>query len=151
MSQGEKTMKRQSAKLRPVTLTEDILLEVSYLTGRKYWHQTIFCAYSLATHLQCKVAINIYSDGTLSARHIDLFNKILKNVNIIDPATIQKQLDELLPHAEFPALRLLRGQNAFFRKLVDMRLNKRYVVQLDSDMLFFGAPQALVDAYNTKK
>ncbi|OOQ58755.1 hypothetical protein [Mucilaginibacter pedocola] len=150
MQMGERAMKRHAATLTPITLTSDILLEVSYLTGEKYWHQTIFCAYSLAKQLHGRVAINVFSDGTLSQQHINLLKRALVNINIVSPEYIKQQLEELLPPSKFPALRALRDNNPMVRKLVDVRLNNRYLVQLDSDMLFFAPPKELVDSYNTK-
>jgi hypothetical protein len=149
MATGEAAMKRHASKLKSISLSGPPLLEVSYLTGERYWHQTIFCAYSLAQQLGGKVVINIYSDGTFNSSHSALYHKILPGINIIDSATMGGQIEQLLPERDFPTLRQLREQYPFFRKLVDMRLNNRYVVQLDSDMLFFAYPQELVNAYNT--
>lgn len=145
---GERQMKKAAMSLPPVTLSANHLLEVSYLTGSRYWHQTIFCAYSLAKILNGRVRINIYSDGTLSPVHTDFITKALPNVIIINPGDLRRQIEEILPEKEFPLLRALREKNAFFRKLVDMRINDRYIIQLDSDMLFFNEPEDLIRAYS---
>jgi len=39
---GEKQMKKSAASLPPITLIDNHLLEVSYLTGANYWHQTVY-------------------------------------------------------------------------------------------------------------
>lgn len=149
LANGEKEMKSAAQKLPPITLSEDFQLECSYLTGEKYWHQTIFCAYSLAKVMQGRVRINIYSDGTLSSERINLFKKVLKGVCIVSPNDMQNLIDTTLPIAQYPSLRHLREVSPFFRKLIDMRLNNRYVVQLDSDMLFFNFPATLVEGFKT--
>jgi hypothetical protein len=146
--QGEKRMKKAALNLAPITLTDDHQLECSYLTGEKYWYQTIFCAYSLARVMQSRVRINIYSDGSLSPQKVNLFNSVLKGVAIISPDAMLNELDGKLPIEKYPSLRHLRESSPFFRKLVDMRLNNRYLVQLDSDMLFFNYPAELIEAYN---
>lgn len=143
---AEQQMKKAATLLPPVVLSSNYILEVSYLTGTKYWHQTIFCAYSLAKVLKGRVRINIYSDGTLNSELIEYITKALPNINIISPDDLHKQIDEILPEKDFPLLRALREKNPFFRKLVDMRINDRYIVQLDSDMLFFNEPQELIKA-----
>jgi len=145
---GECQMKKAAMSLPPVTLSANHLLEVSYLTGARYWHQTIFCAYSLAKILNGRVRINIYSDGTLTPKYTNFIAKALPNVIIIKPDDLQRQIEEVLPEKEFPLLRALREKNAFFRKLVDMRINDRYIIQLDSDMLFFNLPEELIRAYS---
>jgi len=144
---GEKQMKKSAASLPPITLYEDHLLEVSYLTGANYWHQTIFCAYSLARILNGRVRINIYSDGTLTSELVGFIKKALPNIIIVNQDELLKQIDNILPRKDFPQLRALREKNAFFRKLVDMRVNGRYIIQLDSDMLFFNNPELLISAY----
>lgn len=151
MRRGERQMKKAALKLSPVTLSSDYKLEVSYLTGAKYWHQTIFCAYSLARLLKGHVRINVYSDGTLSPELSGFIIKALPNVNIISTKDLSTQIDEVLPEKDFPLLRALRKENAFFRKLVDMRTNNRYIIQLDSDMLFFNEPKELIDAYRNNE
>lgn len=147
MCSGEKQMKKSAASLPPITLSEDHLLEVSYLTGANYWHQTIFCAYSLARVLNGRVRINIYSDGTLNPKLAGFIKKALPNIIIVDQDDLRKQIDNILPEKDFPLLRALREKDAFFRKLVDMRANGRYIIQLDSDMLFFNKPERLISAY----
>ena len=146
---GELKMKKAAGKLPPIELTDDHLLEVSYLTGKKYWHQTAFCAYSLAKIFGGRVKINIYSDGSLTDIHMHSLKKALPNIVFVKEAEIQTRLEQLLPVAHFPVLRSLRESNPFFRKLIDMRLNNRYIVQLDSDMIFFNTPNELVENYNT--
>jgi hypothetical protein len=146
MACGEWQMKKAAAALQPVALSEQYLLECSFLTGKKYWHQTIFCAYSLAKLLDGQLKVNIYSDGSLSAHHSRVLQSVLVNCNLIGAEEIEQELEKQLPAAKFPCLRALRETNPFFRKLTDMRLNDRYIVQLDSDMLFFKRPQALIEA-----
>lgn len=150
MHRGEKAMKRAALKLNPITLLENPLLEVSYLTGKNYWHQTIFCAYSLAKALHGRVKINIYSDGSLSEQQNTAIRHVLANVCIIENKTIELQIEQILPKQKFPTLNYLRSENAFFRKLVDMRINDGYIIQLDSDMLFFSRPDMLVNAFKTE-
>lgn len=149
MYTGEQQMKKAAITLTPVKLLNNYILEVSYLTGAKYWHQTVFCAHSLAYILQGQVKVNIYSDGTLSAIHRKVLNSVLPGINLINPVQIHKNLEQFLPECDFPKLRSLRDTNPFFRKLIDMRLNDKYIIQLDSDMLFFNTPHELIKAYNT--
>jgi len=150
MHQGEKAMKKAALNLSPVNLTNDYILEVSYLTGKNYWHQTIFCAYSLAMQVDGRLKVNIFSDGTLSGAQCNAIKRALNNVYIVDQNEISEQLKAKLPEHAFPTLNYLRKNNPFFRKLVDMRLNADYIIQLDSDMLFFNRPHKLIDDFKTE-
>jgi len=149
MIYGEQQMKKAAANLPSFPLLTNHVLEVSYLTGKRYWHQTAFCAYSLAKILQGKIKINIYSDGSLSKYQSNVLSKGLPGIEIIKMHEILHQLEKRLPQNSFPTLRFLRENNPFFRKLIDMRLNDRYIVQLDSDMLFFNTPSELLNSYQT--
>jgi hypothetical protein len=147
---GERSMKIAAQKLKPIVLSDDYQLECNYLTGEKYWYQTIFCAYSLAKVMQGRVKINIYSDGTtMPPSVISLFNKVLKGIRVISPNDVENDFNLKLPADRYPSVRYLRGFHPMFRKLIDTRLNDRYIVQLDSDMLFFNFPVTLVEAYLT--
>ncbi len=150
MARGERAMKKAAARLRPITLTADVLLECSYLTGKKYWHQTIFCACSLARALQGRVKIKIYSDGTLTARHAAVLKTVLKNVILIYPEEVEQQLQQKLPQDHFPALHFLRNWHPFFKRIIDIHCTPGWSMHLDSDMLFLNYPGELVEAYQNK-
>ncbi|RZL69651.1 MAG: hypothetical protein EOO93_00955 [Pedobacter sp.] len=147
---GETKMKKAALSLPSIELRDDFDLEVNFLTGSKYWHQTIFCGYTLATTLQNKVKINFYSDGTLSLKHIGRIQSILKKSNFISEAKVVENLLETLPQANFPVLHSLRKWHPFFRRLIDIHINQEWALHLDSDMLFFSKPYELIHAFKNK-
>ncbi|WP_419701090.1 hypothetical protein [Mucilaginibacter sp. NFX135] len=148
--QGEQQMKKAASDIPPVPLAKDHLLEVNYLTGAKYWHQTIFCAQSLARILQGRVKINIYSDGTLGQTHEAFIARAIPGVSIVAEKTVNEHLDKFLPIAQFPTLHYLRKWHPFFRRLIDIHSAPLWAIHLDSDMLFFDRPQQIIDAYQNK-
>ena len=151
LHKGEQQMKKAAMNITPIALTADYILEVSYLTGDKYWHQTIFCAQSLARILQGGVKINIYSDGTLSPTHEAFIARAIPGVNIVAEKTIDEHLDQFLPATQFPTLHYLRKWHPVYKRLIDIHITPTWAIHLDSDMLFFDRPQQIIDAYQNKE
>jgi hypothetical protein len=150
MQRGEQQMKKAALKLPPVNLSTDKILEVSFLTGAKYWHQTIFCAYTLAGYLNGRVGIKLYSDGTLTDEHIGFVKKVLPGVEAPSEKQVAEHLDRVLPHNKFPTLRHLRNWHPFFRRLIDIHTAPSWTIHLDSDMIFFSKPDQILGAYQRK-
>ena len=147
---GEQQMKKAAMNITPVSLAKDHLLEVNYLTGAKYWHQTIFCAQSLARVLQGNVKINIYSDGTLNQTHEAFIERAIPGIVFIIEEGVNEYLERFLPVSQFPTLHYLRKWHPFFRRLIDIHSDTEWAVHLDSDMLFFDRPQQIIEAYQNK-
>ena len=150
LHRGEQQMKKGALNIPPITLAKDHLLEVNYLTGAKYWHQTIFCAQSLAKILKGRLKINIYSDGTLNQTHETFIARAIPGVVFISEKGVDEHLDQFLPVAQFPTLHHLRKWHPFFRRLIDIHSTTSWAIHLDSDMLFFDSPEQIIDAYQHK-
>lgn len=150
LQRGEQQMKKVATSISPIPLTKDHLIEVNYLTGAKYWHQTIFCAHSLARVLQGRVKINIYSDGTLHHSHEVIMVRAFPGIAFISEKSVDEHLERFLPIAQFPTLNYLRKWHPFFRRLIDIHATTSWAIHLDSDMLFFNHPQQIIDAYQRK-
>jgi hypothetical protein len=121
--------------------------EICFLSGEKYWYQTIFCAYSL--HIQCDVKIipHIFDDGSLSESLIEKITHIIPWTKFTLIDEINERIENFLPTSQFPTLRERRLEYAHIKKLTDIHLNNRLrTVVLDSDMLFFRKPHAFLSA-----
>ncbi|UOE48324.1 hypothetical protein MTO98_28345 [Mucilaginibacter sp. SMC90] len=151
MQRGEQQMKKAALKLSPVNLSADKALEVSFLTGANYWHQTIFCAHTLAGYLGGRLGIRLYSDGTLTDEHIGYINKVLPGVEAISERQVLQHLDTVLPNHKYPTLRHLRNWHPFFRRLIDIHTSPSWTIHMDSDMIFFGKPDQILEAYQQKR
>jgi hypothetical protein len=150
MRTGENQMKKAVRQLPPIEFSKDKVLEVCYLTGEKYWHQTIFCAYTLARSLNGRVGIKLYSDGTLTDDHIRMIRKVLPGVESIPEMQVISYLDAILPEKKYPTLRYLRNWHPFFRRLTDIHTSPSWTMHLDSDMIFFDKPGQVLAAYEKK-
>ncbi|MGN8059078.1 hypothetical protein ACTJKN_22515 [Pedobacter sp. 22163] len=151
MHQGEKAMKKAALKLRnqlQKPLYQNI--ELNFLTGKNYWHQTIFCIESFIKSYGNNIAVKIYSDGSINKEITTIFKKYCNEIIIVKDEEIKEKLNEVLPVSMFPTLNYLRNWHPFFRRLIDIHAESSWKIHLDSDMLFLKLPTEIFEAYTNK-
>jgi phage tail protein X len=121
-------------------------VRVHFLTGKKFWHQTVFCAWSLSHSAGVNVIPVIHDDGSLDDEINGRFRRCFPRCEIVPNAEAIERLDQHLPTRKFPALRERRQHLPLFRKLLDVHAGTAgWKLFLDSDMLFFRRPDVLMD------
>ena len=145
--QARLKMEKAAYQLEPIKGdVSDLPLEIHFLSGKRFWYQSCFCAYSMIQHAKTNLCPVIYDDGTLGKKYAEAIQRIFPNVKIISSEAITARLDEYLPENKFPVLRRHRIQYPHLRKLTDIHAGSRgWKLVLDSDMLFFQAPNFLLD------
>lgn len=119
--------------------------EVWFLTGKKYWYQTAFCFRSLEITAGPGVSPVFVDDGSFDAGLKNECKRIFPGCRIVDRDDIAARLDGFLPEKKFPALRRQRLSYFHLRKLTDVHAGlDGWRLVLDSDMLFFRRPDALL-------
>jgi hypothetical protein len=87
----------------------------------------------------------IFEDGTMTADARRHLLRVVPWAEVIDSDKLEERLDRLLPVSSFPSLRTRRPGFPLLRKLTDIHLAASgWTLFLDSDMLFFRHPHALV-------
>lgn len=120
--------------------------EIYFLSGKRFWYQTCFCAYSMALHSNINLRPVIYDDGTLEDKYVEQIKRIFPDAKIIYLNEIEERLDEYLPVSKFPYLRERRANYPNMRKLTDIHIaSSGWKLVLDSDMIFFRTPTFLID------
>jgi len=145
---GTAAMRAAAAALSPVALPEWGLRgpPCRFLTGARFFHQTIFCARSFEWACGTHVPLEIFTDGTLGPAEAAALRRALPRASIADEAATLARLDRVLPAAHFPVLRAMRAGQPLMRKLLDAHAGLAGpALYLDSDMLFFGTPNVLRD------
>ena len=121
-------------------------LTVHYLTGAKYWYQTVFCHASLQAHVPSRVTPVLYDDGTLAPEVQDRVRRVIPWARVRTLAEIEERLDDALPWSRYPTLRQRRIEQPLIRKVLDLHAGvPGWKILLDSDMLFFQRPDWLLD------
>ena len=145
--QARKQMEAAAYQLKPIKIkSSDPPLEVHFLTGRKFWYQTCFCAYSMALRSNLNIRPIVYDDGTLENQYIEQIKRIFPNAEVHLLTKIEERLDEYLPVSKFPYLRERRANYPNMRKLTDIHIGSSgWKLVLDSDMIFFQTPTCLIE------
>ncbi len=143
--QGRLAMEAAVTSLPPLSAPPADAPEVCFLTGRRFWYQTAFCFWSLNQHARRSLRLVLYDDGSGdSALHAEC-QRLFPGTRIVSAAEIVAQLDVHLPAEKFPTLRARRSVYPNLRKLTDVHAgNRGWRLVLDSDMIFFRRPDALL-------
>lgn len=149
---GQSAMRAAAAQFRPHHAPPTDAPRISFLTGKKFWFQTAFCATSLLRHTDRPLAFEFIDDGTFDAAFAAEAYRLFPGCILTFATAIETSLDAVLPLSRFPALRHQRLTYLHLRKLTDAhagRTGPRLV--LDSDMLFFRRPAALLAWFDAPK
>lgn len=123
---------------------------VYFLSGQRYWYQTLYCAYSLQLHAPERITPVVLDDGSLSEPLRQSITRAIPWAEFLDREAIEVRLDACLPRSKFPTLRNRRIEYPHIRKLTDVHAGCRgWRLVLDSDMLFFRQPAVLLSWLNS--
>lgn len=140
-------MRRAAAALapRPAGAPATSAPPVRFLTGARFAHQTAFCARSLERAAGRAFRFEFFDDGSLAGEPAARLLRAFPSARVVTAAESDADLDRHLPAARFPALRFARSRSPLMRKLLDLRAGRSGPsLYLDSDMLFFSRPRALL-------
>lgn len=142
---GRDAMVRAAAQLPALPHADADAPEVRFLTGRRFWYQTAFCAWSLAHHAGRPFRVVLFDDGSIDTALAHEAQRVFPGVRIVGRSEAESRLDRALPVGRFPALRGQRITYIHLRKLTDCHAAESgWHLVLDSDMLFFRRPEALL-------
>lgn len=120
--------------------------DIHFMTGRKYWYQTCFCAYSMQQQAQVNLRPVIHDDGSLEEWQMAELLRVFPNACFVFLPEMEERLGQVLPEATFPYLREWRRRHPLIRKLIDFHAGQKgWKLFLDSDMLFFRPPTFLLE------
>lgn len=149
MARGENAMYDAAERLEQMVWSGEELSRapaIHFLTGKRFWAQTAFCAWTLMKHSGRPFRVMLYDDGSFDEETMALFEKVFpKAVHFIRQPEIEDRLNEHLPVEKYPTLRARRIVYPNLRKLTDIHVGQKgWQLVLDSDMLFWAKPDELV-------
>ena len=124
----------------------DIGARVAFLSGERYWYQTLFCFFSLQRQASFRITPVVFEDGTLTEPTRDRMRRVAPWMEFVSHDESEAGVEAILPASSFPALRARRAEYPHLRKLTDIHARATgWTLVLDSDMLFFRSPDAVFD------
>lgn len=143
---GRLEMIKASRLLPPLPAPNPRAIEICFLTGRRFWYQTAFCFWTLCHHSDGSFAPIFLDDGSFDSDLRAECLRLFPGACIPTRSEVDERLDAALPASRFPTLRHQRLTYLHLRKLVDAHAGlDGWRLVLDSDMLFFRRPDALLD------
>lgn len=124
-------------------------VEVHTLTSSNDVLNTLWSLKSFYFYSKKQYSLCIHDDGSLKSTDIELFQEHFPNARIIRRDFANQVTSEKLKG--FPYLSKWRNENPFALKAVDFVTfaNSDRVISLDSDILFFDAPNVLLERVDT--
>ena len=139
------TVRPRILKTRPISNTTDTICEIHVLTSAKDWLNLMWALKSFYWASRRNYALCIHDDGTLTDEHRNTLQKHFPKARVIE----RKAADEyvLASLAKHPRCLEFRKNNHLAPKVLDFAayLNSDRMLLLDSDILFFEEPAALLD------
>lgn len=141
-------MRELAGKLPPIDWTEAELKdapEVHFLTGGKFWDQTIFCAWTLLAHAGTPLKVVLWDDGSLRKKEINAFHRVFPGCcRVVGRTEVEPRLEEF--NRKYPTLAQRRRVYPHLRKVTDIHtMGDEWKLVLDSDMLFLRRPDRLLE------
>ena len=120
-------------------------MPIYFLTGRRFWQQTLFCAHSFVRQSGLGAEFRFVSDGTMDDEIAQRLTRLFPAARVLSHAELDEKLAAALPPARFPTLHAHRRRFVLLRKLTDTLAGERgYRLFLDSDMVFWRRPDEML-------
>ncbi len=149
---GENSMRKAAANETPVHLTNDKnAVNFCFLTGKMYWHQTVYAIKSVHQQIPGRFRVTLFSDGSLDDIDLSKLKRFAPGVVYKSKEMVDEHLDKNLSKDVFPTLWFLRDYHPFFKRLIDIHCWPGWNIHLDSDMLFFNPPLKILEAFEKKQ
>lgn len=138
------TVRFRILNTKPIAQTTDHTCEIHVLTCAKDWLNLIWTLKTFYHYSNCRYALCIHDDGTLTENDRATFRHHFPDARIIDrPSADTRILQEL---QAYPRCLEFRKTNHLAPKVFDFAsyLESDRMLLLDSDILFFNEPTALL-------
>lgn len=125
--------------------TDDPTCELHVLTSQYDWINSIWALKTFYFYSTKRYRLCIHDDGSLASQSIDLLNRHFPDCRIVIRAAADRLANGSL--VSFPRCGEFRNANTLALKLIDgaIALNSDRMLLLDSDVLFFQYPKALIE------
>jgi len=142
---GRQEMEQAAYKLPVPSATQGPHVKIHILTGDKHWYQAAFCLWTFSATSGRVVAPFIFDDGSLKLEQIEALKRLFPRLKFMGASETLDRLDEFLPERRYPSLRAQQKINPMYKKILDIHAGeKEWRLQMDCDILFFHAPEALL-------
>jgi uncharacterized protein (UPF0248 family) len=133
--------------LKPITLNDvNSQLTIAILANKKNLCESLAALYSFC-FWENNVRVHYHEDGTLNDNDILIIKKIFPGIVVFKKSEQTKKVIDMLLAKNLHNCAQLRKHFIFAVRLFDMLIEKKtpYLLQIDSDVLFFSKPTQILD------
>ena len=137
-------MRPKIVNCRPTPQLDDMTCEIHALTSRKDWLNLAWALSSFYHFSGKRYALSIHDDGTLRTNDVKKLKSLFPAARVLDSADSRRSVLNSLQG--FENCFRLRSGSILSKKLFDFQYHLRsdQLMLLDSDVLFFSKPDALI-------
>lgn len=127
-------------------------ITVDLLTGRRFCSESIIVAHSFAKRSRRRCDFHFHDDGTLGETDAAKLQRWFPESTLHRHTEIESRLASELPASRFPVLHAIREVYVPIKKLTDLAAGREgWRLYLDSDLLFFREPTALIRCLDNRQ
>jgi len=139
---------RRILKSKAITCDQQSTYEIHMLTGHKDFLQALWCLKTYYHYARVNPLLVIHGDGTLTHIHKSILETHFKNCRVILRKDTENDLKKYLAGHQYCLDLRFGGPETYKRiKMFDFYnyASTKHILILDSDILFFKKPQAILD------
>jgi hypothetical protein len=143
----QRILQKKIGKLPPVILQSDnAQLTLAILANKKNFYESIAALYSFCFWNR-NVYVHYHEDGTLTKNEFEILKKIFPGITIFIRSEQNHKVGDCLLLKGLAHCARLRSHFLFAVRSFDMIIEKKtpYLLQIDSDVLFFSKPKEILD------
>lgn len=142
----QKLLRSKINKLSPIICSKNPILTLCMLSSHRNFSESIASIYSFSTW-EKNIAIHYHEDGSLTEKEIDKLKKIFIGITIFRRKDQNIKTFKYLSERRLHKCADLRSFYIFSLRLFDFIIEKKtnYILQMDSDVLFFKKPAEILD------
>jgi hypothetical protein len=146
-----KLLHKRLKTLPPIELKkENAKLTLAILSNKKNFYESVAALYSFC-YWKREIHIHYHEDGTLDEQDIAYLKNIFKGIDVFIRAEQNSIVKDHLLAKDLSNCAQLRDHFIFAIRSFDMIIHKKtpYLLQIDSDVLFFSKPHEILDIIET--
>lgn len=148
----QKKLKSLLQRLNPIELqTKPTELTVCMLSGHRHFLESVAAIYSFSAW-ERNFNLHYHEDGTLTANEIEYLQQKFKGIKIFKKIEQNDKIDQFLTKNNLVKSAELRKKYVFALRLFDAVIDNQspFLLQFDSDVLFFKKPEEILDIIEKK-
>lgn len=146
LARPKRQLKELVRSLDPVVLEKDSAVVLAMFCGKGEFYEGLACLYSFYRFTDHKYPLYWFDDGTMTETEISILRSGFVNSHFISLAATEGTVGKWLETEGLSSISRMRKDLIFGKRMTNIlyTLSGKFVLQLDSDVLFLNEPTLLL-------